>query len=73
MKLVLVIEGESAEDLFACGVKDIMNHFLPQKLGVKTKDIKECWFEEIKPEEKRKRLNGEPYKYTVAKDNFYGK
>lgn len=48
MKLVIVIEGESADDLFACGVKDLMNHFLPTKMGVATKDIKKCFFEEVK-------------------------
>lgn len=71
MKLVIVIDGESASDLFACGVKDIMNHFLPEGLKVKTSDIKQCWFEETKPEEKEKKLRGEKYIYTIAKDNFY--
>ena len=71
MKLVIVIDGESADDLFTCGVEDIMSHFLPTGLSVKTDDIKECRFEEIKPEEKEKKLRGEKYTYTAAKDNFH--
>jgi hypothetical protein len=70
MKLVIVIKGDSADELFAVGPKDIKNHFLPKYLGVKSKDVKKCWFEEITEKEFEKKISGEKYMITTHKDNF---
>ena len=71
MKFVLVVEGDSAEELFAVGPKDLMNHFLPKHLFIKKKDVKRCWFEKnSNPEGIWK---GENYTITKNNDNFYGK
>ena len=67
MKFLLFVEGESADELFAVGQKDLMNHFLPKYLGIKRHDVKACWFEEIKGD----LLKGETCTITKHKDNLY--
>ncbi len=49
MKLVIVIEGESAKDLFAVGPKDLKEYFIPEGLPVKSEDITHCNFTELVP------------------------
>jgi hypothetical protein len=71
MKFVLVVEGESAEELFAVGPKDLMNHFLPKDLNIKKEDVKKCWFE--KNSDPDAFLEGREYTITKHNDNFYGK
>lgn len=39
MKLVISIDGPSAEELFPVGPTDLLNYFLPEKLGVDPKDV----------------------------------
>lgn len=51
MKVVIVIDGESAEDLAAVGTGDLLNHFLPKGLKVNKKDIAKIQIEEIKNKE----------------------
>jgi hypothetical protein len=70
MILVIVIDGKSADDLFAAGPIDLKDHFLPKFLGIKSKDVKKCWFEELTDEEFQKKIKGEKYTYTTHKDNF---
>lgn len=48
MKLVIVIECDNLDELFAVGVKDLMNVFIPKYFNVETKDIKKCTFEELR-------------------------
>ena len=39
MRLHITIDGPSAEDLFPVGPNDLLNYFLPEKLGVDPKDV----------------------------------
>lgn len=48
MKLVISIDGPSAEDLFPVGPTDLLNYFLPEKLGVDPKDVVDITFIDIK-------------------------
>lgn len=45
-KLVIEIDGDSASDLFAVGPTDLLEFFLPEKLGVNPKDVKSITFKE---------------------------
>lgn len=48
MKLTIVIEREGEDgldELFAVGVNDLREHFIPKALHVEPKDIRACWFE----------------------------
>lgn len=62
MKLYLIIEGESAENLFAVGPNDLLNYFLPEKFNVKSNDVVQIRFECPSDEEG---------KIIVHKDNYY--
>lgn len=42
--VTIVIDGESAEELFAVGPNDLREYFLPKLLNVKSKDIKKIQF-----------------------------
>lgn len=44
--MVIEIDGESANDLFAVGPTDLLEFFLPEKLGVNPKDVKSISFKE---------------------------
>ncbi len=46
MRCTIVIDGESAEDLFAVGPVDLRTHFLPKDLHVNEKDIVRVTFAE---------------------------
>jgi len=71
MKLLIVIEGESADELFAVGPKDLKEHFLPKYLKVKSSDVEKCWFEELTDEEYQKKIKGEKYTAVKHADNIY--
>ncbi len=71
MRFVLVVTGESAEELFAVGPKDLVNHFLKKYLYIKPKDVKECWFEKISDLDAR--MEGKKYTLTKHEDNIYSK
>lgn len=77
MKMVLVIDGESANELFAVGVKDLANFFLPRRMNIKTKDIKRLWFEELRRDGKEiteeKSFDGREYCVIKDKDNIYNR
>lgn len=72
MRLSIQIDGDSANELFAVGVKDLM-WFLKEKFNVNQKDVAYCVFEENLNEDeymdvflgKRTRL--------VHKGNYYRK
>lgn len=66
MELNIVIDGDSADELFAVGPIDLRDFFLPEKLGVKSSDVKSINFHKIIERDE----NGNPSKYTVYKDNF---
>lgn len=66
MKLIIIIEGESAKDLFAVGPNDLRDHFLPNDLGVRKEDIKSIRFEEVVERDEY----GFPAKTLVNKENF---
>lgn len=74
MKCVIVIDGDSADELFAVGVKDLMNDLLPKQMFVKKKDIVKCRFEEIRRDGKVCSLmdvmDGKPYTVASDPDNF---
>lgn len=67
----IVIDGESAESLFAAGPIDLKEFFLPEKLGVKTEDVKSITFiddiSDAPSEEYASRVFGER---TIHKDNY---
>lgn len=71
MRFVLVVTGDSAEELFAVGPKDLVNHFLKEHLFIKPKDVKECWFEKISDLDAR--MEGREYTLTKHEDNIYSK
>ena len=48
MKLVIVIENDNLDELFAVGCNDLKNHFLPKALHIKPDDVKRITFEEIR-------------------------
>lgn len=70
MRLSIQIDGDSANELFAVGVKDLM-WFLNEKFNVNQKDVVYCVFEE--------NLNEDEYVDTllgkrtrlIHKDNYY--
>jgi len=75
MKCVIVIDGKSAEELFAVGGKDLVNHFLPKGLFVKSKDVVKIHFEELRRDGKivtmeDALLGGKPYQVITSKDNY---
>ena len=69
MRLSIQIDGDSANELFAVGVKDLM-WFLKEKFNVNPKDVVYCVFEE--------KLNEDEYMDTllgkrariIHKDNY---
>lgn len=60
MKLTITIDGPSTEDLFPVGPNDLLNYFLPEKLGVNPKDVKFIRFTDVE-------------KNIVHADNYYRK
>lgn len=67
MKLIIIIEGESAKELFAVGPKDMKEWFLPNEcLHVKSEDVKSIRFVEVI---KRDEF-GFPTKTLINKENF---
>lgn len=70
-KLIIVIDGESANSLFACGPQDLKEYFLPNGLKVTPDDIRKITFEEdLSPEELSEVIfRGRSYK--VHSDNYY--
>jgi hypothetical protein len=75
MKCVIVIDGESANELFAVGPKDLRDHFLPNDLHVQSADVVKIHFEELKRDEKiinssEAILSSKPYSICNHPDNF---
>lgn len=66
-KLVIVIDGDSYDELFAVGPDDLMD-LLVEKLYVKREDIKKCWFEKRVGDI----LKDEEVTVYKHKDNHYG-
>ena len=48
MKLIISIDGQSATDLFPVGPKDLLNYFLPEKLGINPNDVVSIQFTDAK-------------------------
>ncbi len=71
MRFTLIIDGDSIDELFPVGVKDLMNHFLPKYLNIKKEDILECSFVELTEKEQNKMMAGEQYTTKISKDNYY--
>lgn len=71
MKMCLVIDGESAKDLNACGIKDILNHFCKEGVKFKKQDVVTIWFEELTRDSKEitksDAVDGQPYKVYFDK------
>ena len=67
MKLVMVIDGQSAEDLFAVGPTDLREHFLKEYLHIDPYDVAKCVFEEV---DAKARISGLPYDVITHKDNY---
>lgn len=58
-KLVIEIDGESADNLFPVGPKDLKEYFLPEFLNVKEEDIVKIHFiEDVTPEEFKEWVQG---------------
>jgi hypothetical protein len=75
MKCWIIIDGESAKELFAVGGKDLVNYFLPKQLGVKSKDIVSIDFEELRRDGKvitlaDAVLGNKPYEIIKSKDSY---
>lgn len=69
MRLSIQIDGDSANELFAVGVKDLM-WFLKEKFNVNPKDIVYCVFEEkLNDDEFMDTLLGKRAR-LVHKDNY---
>jgi hypothetical protein len=68
MKLTLVIDGPSAEDLFAVGPTDLREHFLKEYLHVDPRDVKKCYFSECDDIESK--MRGSSYIITTHKENY---
>lgn len=72
MKLTIVIERDGEDglaELFAVGVNDLREHFLPKFFHIEPKDVKACWFEHnTNPKGKWK---GEKNETISHKDNLY--
>ena len=68
MKLVMEIDGPSAEDLFLVGPIDLKEHFLKEHLHVDPRDVKKCFFEEV--DDPIARITGKTYNVITHKDNF---
>ena len=67
MKLIIVIEGESAKELFAVGPKDMKEWFLLNEcLHVKPEDVKSIIFQEVVERDGI----GFPTKIITNKENF---
>lgn len=76
MKCVIVIDGESAKELFAVGCKDLRDYFLPEDLHVKATDVSSIHFEELRRNGKEISfseaiLSSEPYEVITNKENFH--
>lgn len=75
MKCTIIIDGESANELFAVGVNDLLYAFLKKRLHVNHKDVVKIHFEEIRQNGKIINaidavLSGEKYKVITSKENF---
>lgn len=66
MRLCIMIEGESAENLFAVGPNDIKSYFLPKGLKVKPSDVKQITFRQVAETD----ANGVPTHWKVHQENF---
>lgn len=66
MILSIIIEGESADELFGVGPNDLKNHFLPKDLNVKAEDVTQVAFKEVTEWD-----DGLPAEYLVHKENIY--
>ena len=73
MKLILVIDGDSADELCAVGPEDLM-HLLNKNLYIKKKDIVKIFFEEITRGENiiniQDTLDGKDYSVYTHPDNY---
>ena len=66
MKLHLVIDGASADELFAVGPNDLREYFLPEKLGVNADDVVSIRFSKVT----ERTEYGMPSHSIVHKDNY---
>ncbi len=66
MTLHIVIDGKSAEELFAAGPIDMKDYFLPDKLGVRSEDVKEITFRKVT----ERTEFGVPTREIHHKDNY---
>lgn len=70
-KLTIVIDGVSADDLFAVGPNDLKNYFLPEMLNVNPEDIKQISFtSDLTGDEFAQVMIGERQRYGHV-NNFY--
>jgi len=74
MKMLVLIEREELDELFAVGPNDLKNHFLPKWMGIAPADVKSVKFWEIRRNGKiisnSEALIGGEYESTTHKDNF---
>ena len=71
-RLTICIDGESAEGLFAVGIDDLKNYFLPENFGVATGDVESIIFTQCKLDENGNELpltvfGGKKWEYDRAK------
>ena len=76
MKAVIVIDGKSANELFAVVPKDLRNHFFPERLNVDPQDVVKIHFEELQRDGKvitpteAWLESSEPYSVITHEDNY---
>lgn len=75
MKCIIVIDGESAKELFAVGGKDLVEYFLPKNLHILSKDVVKIHFEELRRDGKiitmKEALFGsKSYEVITSKDSY---
>lgn len=67
MRLCIVIQGVSAEELFAVGPNDLRDYFLPEHLDVNPADVQQVSFRQTIETDS----SGLPARERVHLDNFY--
>ena len=72
-KLTIIIDGESAKELFAVGPNDLKDYFLPEYLNVDPNDIAKITFhEDVPPMDilfKPKSIHADNYYRDIGEDN----
>jgi len=71
MKMSIVIDGDSVDELFAIGPRDLLQTFLPDRFDVDPKDVVHIMFQEdLTADEFGEHIMGNRSR-TIHKDNYF--